>query len=267
MPPRKRRKPQTSVTTDFVAGVVGGIAGAKRARGQTQMIAASSQFQTAQMQAEYEQRLQAEALRHRRAEQLSDYLKLTPTEFESAVAELLAYFGYRLTLVGGAGDLSVDLDGTNQNGERTVVQCKRYGPGRKVGTPELQQFIGMAYVHHRAQEALFVTTVEFSQPARELADRTAGLYLVDGALLANMTEQRNAGVSPPPFPETPDIGFAAQGRRYSIGGTSTYFAIWDRLNPSQPIATYAPGEDSWRQAWDQYQAWEAYVAPPPPAPA
>jgi restriction endonuclease Mrr len=39
-----------------------------------------------------------------------------------------------------------------------IVQCKRYAPGTKVGTPALQSFIGMLVAHHRTQVGVFVTT-------------------------------------------------------------------------------------------------------------
>ncbi len=121
----------------------------------------------------------------RRAKALyfNELLALTPAEFEFAVADLLSTTGYRrLERVGRAGDLCADLKGYGPDGESVVVQCKRYTPGNKIGTPEIQTFIGMIAVHHRSDSGIFVTTSSFTQPAIDLANRHR-LTLIDGQRL------------------------------------------------------------------------------------
>lgn len=125
-----------------------------------------------------------------RARSLSDLLALTPAEFEVAVANVLACLGYRdLRRVGGAGDLGADLVGRDRNGRSVVVQCKRYAPGSRVGSPAVQSFIGMQATHHRAERGLFVTTSGFTAPAVALA-RRHGITLIDGAELSRLVERR-----------------------------------------------------------------------------
>ncbi|HET9111714.1 MAG TPA: restriction endonuclease [Ktedonobacterales bacterium] len=109
---------------------------------------------------------------------------LTPTEFELEVGAFLRRCGYHdVRHTGCAGDLAADLTCVDARGARVVVQCKRYGPGSAVTSPEMQMFIGMIYAHHRADYGVFVTTSTFTRPARALAEQH-GIRLLDGASLA-----------------------------------------------------------------------------------
>jgi restriction system protein len=51
------------------------------------------------------------------------------------------------------------------------VQCKRYTPGNHIGSRTMQTFIGMAYVHHKADRAIFVTTSTYTDEAQEAKTR------------------------------------------------------------------------------------------------
>lgn len=126
--------------------------------------------------------------RLRRRRTLGRLISGTPTEFEDTVARLMRGQGFRgVRRTGGAGDLTADVVATDRSGRTVVVQCKRYQPGRTVGSKELQTFIGMQRVHHQADYGLYVTTSSFTRPARELAERH-GITLVDGvALTAALT--------------------------------------------------------------------------------
>lgn len=131
-------------------------------------------------------------LRVRRFESL---LALTPAQFEVEIGRLLRDLGYRdVVRVGRAGDLGADLRCRDQKGRTVVVQCKRYGPGRRVGSPDVQAFIGMMSVHHQADCGIFVTTAEFTVPATELA-RRHNIRLFDGPLLSRMVQEINTGVN------------------------------------------------------------------------
>lgn len=122
--------------------------------------------------------------RRTRQRHLMELFALTPAQFEDAVGHLLHDLGYRrVHRIGRTGDLTADLTAVDPEGRTVVVQCKRYAPGSKVGSPDIQQFIGMCTVHHQAERGIFVTTSEFSAPARALAERHA-LELFDGARLA-----------------------------------------------------------------------------------
>lgn len=122
---------------------------------------------------------------------LGDLLALTPRQFETAVGEILRENGYRnVRHVGGAGDLTADLTCRDERGRSVVVQCKRYSPGIRIGSRDIQEFIGMMTVHHRADRGIFITTTEFTEPAADLA-RRHGITLIDGQELTRLIERTN----------------------------------------------------------------------------
>lgn len=121
----------------------------------------------------------------RRHQTLGDFLTLTPSAFEEAVAALLRANGFRrVRTVGGAGDLAADITATAPDGQRTIVQCKRFGPGRAVGSRDMQGFLGMTVLHHRAR-GIFVTTSHYTAAAYDLG-RRHGIQLIDGECLVTM---------------------------------------------------------------------------------
>jgi restriction system protein len=135
-------------------------------------------------------------------ETIPELLTLTPSQFEVYVGSLLHDLGYRkIRQVGRAGDLAADLLCFDREGRSVVVQCKRYAPGYNISSPEIQMFIGMQRVQHRTERAMFVTTSDFTAPARKLAQRH-GITLIDGFELTayvqheNMTRRDRNGRSP-----------------------------------------------------------------------
>ncbi len=111
---------------------------------------------------------------------LRDMLDMSPTEFEEFCVKALEGIGYKdVKRVGGAGDLAADIFATDQYGKSTIVQCKRYKPGSKIGSPTIQTFIGMKNVHHQADRGIFMTTADYSVPAIRLA-KQHDLILIDG---------------------------------------------------------------------------------------
>lgn len=123
---------------------------------------------------------------------LGDLLALTPAQFEAATADLLRQLGYRsIQRKGRPGDLAADISCLDQQGNKVVVQCKRYAPGAKVGSPDIQKFIGMVAIHHEADRGIFITTSQFTAPAEELAKRHS-VTRIDGVRLTALVEQVTA---------------------------------------------------------------------------
>jgi restriction system protein len=128
--------------------------------------------------------------RRRRLQTLQGFLALSPAGFEEAVAALLHRLGYRrVKVVGGAGDLCADIVCRGRAGELVIVQCKRYAPGHPVRSAEVQRVIGMAFVHHHAARAIFVTTSDFTHAARSLA-RGHHIELINGRRLVELAQRR-----------------------------------------------------------------------------
>ncbi|MGW3824537.1 restriction endonuclease [Streptomyces sp. NPDC005071] len=98
--------------------------------------------------------------------EIARYHALGHREFEHAIAYLCQRDGCTDVLVsGGAGDLGADVTATAPDGRRIVIQCKRYGPTTKVGSPDMQRFGGTCYSVHRAHIPVVVTTSTFTRQA------------------------------------------------------------------------------------------------------
>ncbi|WP_199572714.1 restriction endonuclease [Streptomyces murinus] len=127
--------------------------------------------------------------------QAARYHAMNPVQFEHAIAALCERDGCRaVRVVGGAGDLGADVIATTPDGRRIVIQCKRYAPRMKVGSPDLQRFGGTCYSVHRAQVAAVVTTSTFTEPAVGYGVRQ-GIRLVDSSALTRWATR----TGPPPW--------------------------------------------------------------------
>lgn len=121
---------------------------------------------------EHKRQLEAERIFALRAQEIESYYLMNPREFEHAVAYLCQRDGcLNVQVVGGAGDLGADVIATTPDGRRVVIQCKRYSPTNKVGSPDLQRFGGTCYSVHNAQVAVLVTTSTFTRQAIDYGTR------------------------------------------------------------------------------------------------
>lgn len=131
----------------------------------------------------HRQRRADAARQHRRRTTLEALYALHPEVFEVEVARILAALGWsRVRVKGGSGDRGVDIVGTDPEGARTVVQCKRFAPTLAVGSPVVQAVLGAQSIEG-ADRAMVVTTSYFTPSARQLA-ALMDVRLVDGPLLA-----------------------------------------------------------------------------------
>lgn len=116
--------------------------------------------------------------------EIARYHAMNPREFEQAIAFLCERDGCMdARVVGGAGDLGADVVATAPDGRRIVIQCERYGPTTKVGSPDLQRFGGTCFSIHGAQIAAVVTTSVFTRPAINYGTQH-GIRLFDNTALA-----------------------------------------------------------------------------------
>lgn len=109
------------------------------------------------------------ALRDRRAtraafESRAQLAALTPEQFERWCAARLEAMAYRVTNVAGQGDHGVDLIAA-KDGEKVVVQCKRYTGARQVGEPQVRDLYGAMH-HYEANRAIVITAGTFTDQAR-----------------------------------------------------------------------------------------------------
>jgi restriction system protein len=117
---------------------------------------------------------------------------LTPTEFEEVVEIVMRRLDHtQVKRVGGSGDLCVDITAINQDGKQVAVQCKRYAAGNRITSDDMQKFIGMIYMHHRADKGIYVTTSSYTKEARRLGEAN-GIELIEGEELVKIIH----GVAP-----------------------------------------------------------------------
>ncbi|WP_331738229.1 restriction endonuclease [Embleya sp. NBC_00896] len=113
-------------------------------------------------------------------------------EFEHLVADLCRRDGCsRVRVSGGAGDLGADVVGLLPDGRRFVVQCKRFSVTSKVGSPDMQRFLGTGRHVHGAQVLIFATSSLFTAPARNLGTAQA-VVLIDRDRLGSWLAGRSA---------------------------------------------------------------------------
>jgi hypothetical protein len=115
----------------------------------------------------------------------TDLLDLSADRFEDLVVELFKVRDQKATRVGGRGDHGVDIRVQTKEGEKWVVQCKRWR--KPVGEPTVRDFYG-AMQHEGADKGVIVATRGFSGPARRWA-KGKPLILCDSELFFKWWEQ------------------------------------------------------------------------------
>jgi len=117
--------------------------------------------------------------------QLEDLLALTPDQFERLIKELFEVHGYQTELSGGNGDHGVDVIVHNDEGEKWIVQCKRYSGS--VGEPVVRDLYG-TMLHEEAQRAYLITTGSFTAQAKAWAEEKP-IVLYDGDALIKLIQR------------------------------------------------------------------------------
>lgn len=93
-----------------------------------------------------------------------------PYEFERIIEKLFQALGYRVKRTKKSGDAGLDVL-AYQDSLYLGIQAKRYAPGNKISSPEVQSAIGAA-VQEGCNVVVLVTTSEFTEPAKTAALET-----------------------------------------------------------------------------------------------
>jgi Restriction endonuclease len=105
-----------------------------------------------------------------------DLVELSPGEFEEMAAELYRLMGHRARRTRSICDHGVDVVVNAKNGEKWVVQCKRWRT--LAGESIVRDFYGMMQ-HEKAAQGAIIATSGFTQPAIKWA-KGKPLYLYNG---------------------------------------------------------------------------------------
>lgn len=93
----------------------------------------------------------------------ADLQRLSPFDFETWCAARLREQGYAVQIVGAQGDQGIDFI-AERDGDRTIVQCKRWNAGMTIGEPQIRDLFGAMH-DAAADRAMVVTTGYFSEAA------------------------------------------------------------------------------------------------------
>jgi restriction system protein len=126
------------------------------------------------------------------ARNVEDLRQLSPKEFEDLVVEYYSALGNKAKRTGSTGDHGVDVIVDATNGEKWVIQCKRWRGS--VGEPIIRDFHGVVQ-HEKADKGAIITTGTFTTQAREWV-RGKPITLIEGdEFLVLLKKARNQ-----PFP-------------------------------------------------------------------
>lgn len=121
--------------------------------------------------------------------------RLEPHLFESVVAELLAGFGWEVSLTPPQRDGGYDILGvtTDPSGLQTswLIECKRYKSEKKVGVEIARQIFGVKS-HLGIPNAVLVTSSSFTAGVKELSAARQDIHLVDFQGLVNWLKNYSA---------------------------------------------------------------------------
>jgi Holliday junction resolvasome RuvABC ATP-dependent DNA helicase subunit len=102
-----------------------------------------------------------------------DLGKLSGTDFEKLIAELLRRMGFQTSLTKASGDGGIDIVAMLDRpiiGGRFLIQCKRFAPDNMVGSATVREFYGALTAERGAAKGIFITTADFTAQAREFAE-------------------------------------------------------------------------------------------------
>jgi restriction system protein len=118
-----------------------------------------------QMMSEFEKNL----------EEFDYWEKLSPQQFEHALAVKLKELGYDLKTTQYIGDGGIDLEGTNKEGETVIVQAKKYSSN--IGVAVVREMLGVRENRPDKPLTLIVGLGGFTRGAESLA-KEEGIILI-----------------------------------------------------------------------------------------
>lgn len=121
----------------------------------------------------------------------------SPAFFEKAIVDVLIAMGYGLEgagrVVGQPGDNGIDgiIDQDHLGLDRIYIQAKRHE--NNVSSGNMRDFTG-SLAYHQASKGLFVTTAQFSEKAKDTAEKVEKrIVLIDGEKLSRLMIEYEVG--------------------------------------------------------------------------
>ena len=123
--------------------------------------------------------------KHYTIENLLENYKGNDYGFEKYISNLYEMMGYKTQVTSKTNDGGKDIV-MWKDGRKYVVEVKLYARDRKIGRPFIQK-LHSAMIDSEANEAIFITTSEYTEPARKYADKF-NIKTVDGYELAGLID-------------------------------------------------------------------------------
>jgi hypothetical protein len=114
--------------------------------------------------------------KYRRIRDLERLQSLSSSDFERMVVALFRSQGHKARQVGGQGDHGLDVLVAANNGQKWIVQCKKWKGS--VGEPAIRDLFGVLH-HEEADKAALITAGSFTNQARVWAQGKP-IELIDG---------------------------------------------------------------------------------------
>lgn len=124
--------------------------------------------------------------------------KMSGTQFEQVVTQLLFRMGFRAEMTKASGDGGVDIVAVLEKavfGGRYLIQCKRYAPNSLVGAPLVREFYGALTADRKAVKGILITTSNFTTQAVEFAEGLP-VELIDGNKLIGLFQEYDMPITP-----------------------------------------------------------------------
>lgn len=116
-------------------------------------------------------------------ESLFERYKNNPTDFEHYVADLYHLMGYKTKVTSKTNDGGKDII-MWKDGKKSVVEVKLYAKTNLVDRPKIQK-LHSAMIDSEADDAIFVTTSNFTEPAIRYANKF-NIRMVNGIELTKL---------------------------------------------------------------------------------
>lgn len=112
---------------------------------------------------------------------LEQFRSMDEYEFEHLVADVWQKKGWDTTVTQGSNDAGIDIIAEKDDlyHKKILIQAKRYSKGNNVGSQQVQQYYSLKDQEDNVDEVLIVTTSDFTDPARELAEKL-NVKLING---------------------------------------------------------------------------------------
>ena len=117
--------------------------------------------------------------------------EIEPHDFEKKVAEVWEAKGYDTHVRQASRDRGIDVEAV-QDGQRVLIQAKRYGSDNKIGAEDVRKYATLWQQEPGATEVILVTTSSFTSEAKRIA-MEQNVTIVDGQGFVDMMEEEGIG--------------------------------------------------------------------------